>query len=104
MPAPRPASTELRPRPAWQASLLRLGPGIVTGASDVDPALVLTATVVGAAYRYALLWVVILCVPFLVTVFAVSRGSGTRHDRDWWICCGRITAAGWRWRAPGWSS
>ncbi len=42
----------------------------------MDPALILTATVVGAAYRYSLLWVVILCIPFLVTVFAVSARLG----------------------------
>lgn len=76
MPVPRPACAEpARPR-SWRTNLLRLGPGIVTGASDVDPALVLTATVVGAAYRYTLLWVVILCVPFLVTVFSVSARLG----------------------------
>jgi Mn2+/Fe2+ NRAMP family transporter len=75
MPPPRPASGQPHRAP-WVSKLLRLGPGIVTGAADVDPALVLTATVVGAAYRFSLLWVVILCVPFLVTVFAVSARLG----------------------------
>ena len=53
---------------------------LATGSADVDPALVLTACVAGAAYTYSLLWVVILCVPFLMTVFAVSNrlGSETR--------------------------
>lgn len=50
--------------------------GIVTGASDVDPALVLTATVVGATFRYSLLWIVLLCVPFLLAVFSVSARIG----------------------------
>jgi Mn2+/Fe2+ NRAMP family transporter len=49
---------------------------IATGSADVDPALVLTATVAGAAYSYSLLWVVVLCVPFLITVFAVSNRLG----------------------------
>jgi Mn2+/Fe2+ NRAMP family transporter len=53
----------------------------VTGASDVDPALVLTATVAGAAYRYSLLWVVVLCVPFLITVFSVSGRIGYETRR-----------------------
>jgi len=75
MPPPRPAPGSPHRAP-WVSKLLRLGPGIVTGAADVDPALVLTATVVGAAYRFSLLWVVILCVPFLVTVFAVSARLG----------------------------
>lgn len=75
MPAPRPASEPTRSH-IFVSRLLRLGPGIITGAADVDPALILTATVVGAAYQYSLLWVVILCVPFLVTVFAVSARLG----------------------------
>jgi Mn2+/Fe2+ NRAMP family transporter len=54
----------------------RVAPGIVTGTADVDPALVLTATVAGAAYGYSLLWVVVLCVPFLITVFSVSGRLG----------------------------
>lgn len=56
--------------------LQRILPGIVTGASDIDPALVLTATVVGASYRYSLLWSVLLCIPFLLTVFSVSGRIG----------------------------
>ncbi|HET6933480.1 MAG TPA: divalent metal cation transporter [Candidatus Angelobacter sp.] len=54
----------------------RIIPGMVTGASDVDPALVLTATVAGATYQYSLLWSVLLCVPFLLAVFAVSARIG----------------------------
>lgn len=50
--------------------------GLVTGASDVDPALVLTATVAGAAYHYSLLWSVLLSVPLLLAVFAVSARIG----------------------------
>lgn len=60
----------------WLQSLRRLGPGIVTGAADVDPSLVVTATVAGAAYHYSLLWVVILCIPFLVAIFAVTGRIG----------------------------
>ncbi len=58
------------------ARVRRLGPGFVTGAADVDPSLVLTATVVGAIFGYQLLWVVLLCVPFLVTLFAVAGRIG----------------------------
>ena len=54
----------------------RILPGMVTGASDVDPALVLTATVAGATYRYSLLWAVLLSIPFLLAVFAVSAKIG----------------------------
>jgi Mn2+/Fe2+ NRAMP family transporter len=54
----------------------RLLPGLVTGASDVDPSLVITATVAGSLYHYSLLWSVLLCVPFLLAVFAVSARIG----------------------------
>lgn len=56
--------------------LQRILPGIVTGASDVDPALVLTATVAGVMYRYSLLWSVLLSIPFLLAVFSVSARIG----------------------------
>lgn len=59
----------------------RIAPGIVTGTADVDPALVLTATVAGAAYGYSLLWVVVLCFPFLITIFAVSSRIGYETRR-----------------------
>jgi Mn2+/Fe2+ NRAMP family transporter len=59
----------------------KLAPGIVTGTADVDPSLVLTATVIGAAYSYSLLWVVVLCFPFLITVFAVSARLGYETRR-----------------------
>lgn len=49
---------------------------MITGAADVDPALVLTATVAGAMFRYSLLWSVLLAVPILFSVFAVSARIG----------------------------
>jgi len=67
---------EAPPKRGFWHSLRRLGPGMVTGAADVDPSAVLTATVVGAAYHYGLLWVVILCVPFLLAIFGVAGRIG----------------------------
>ncbi|HET7871292.1 MAG TPA: divalent metal cation transporter, partial [Terriglobales bacterium] len=68
-------SPQGEPRP-YEGRFRRLVPGLVTGASDVDPALVLTATVAGATYQYSLLWSVLLSVPFLLAVFAVSARIG----------------------------
>jgi Mn2+/Fe2+ NRAMP family transporter len=62
--------------PQRSGILARVIPGMVTGAADVDPALVLTATVAGATYHYSLLWSVLLCIPFLLSVFAVSARIG----------------------------
>ena len=58
------------------STVARLVPGVVTGAANVDPSLVVTATVVGATFRYSLLWVVVLCVPLLETIFGVSARLG----------------------------
>ena len=67
--------------PHWLNTLRRLGPGFVTGAADVDPSLVIAATVAGAAYGFSLLWVVLLCVPFLIAVFSVSGRLGWETRR-----------------------
>jgi len=57
--------------------LLRsVAPGLLTGIANVDPSVVITATVVGAAFHFSLLWVIVLCIPFLLTVFAVSARIG----------------------------
>ncbi len=57
-------------------TIWRLGPGVVTGASNLDPSAVVTATVTGAAFQYSLLWVVVLCIPFLLNLFAVTARIG----------------------------
>src|SRR5215471_12660817 len=54
----------------------RILPGIIAGAADLDPAAVLTATVAGASFGTSLGWVVVLCVPVLFSVFAVSWRIG----------------------------
>jgi len=69
------------PPPVQRGALAQLLPGLVSGAADVDPALVLTATVAGAAFGYSTLWVVVLCVPFLLTVFTVAARIGYQTRR-----------------------
>jgi Mn2+/Fe2+ NRAMP family transporter len=64
----------------WR-SIWNLGPGLITGAADLDPSAVITATVAGAAYRYSLLWVVVLSVPFLLTIFSVTARIGIETRR-----------------------
>jgi Mn2+/Fe2+ NRAMP family transporter len=56
-------------------------PGIIAGAADLDPAAVLTATVAGASFGYSLGWVVILSVPVLFSVFAVSSRIGSQTGK-----------------------
>src|SRR6266852_6240722 len=64
------------PRPSLLHRVARTMPGIIAGAADLDPAAVLTATVAGASFGYSLGWVVLLCVPVLFSVFAVSSRIG----------------------------
>ncbi|MGA2992727.1 MAG: divalent metal cation transporter [Candidatus Korobacteraceae bacterium] len=64
------------PPSGFWGHLRRLGPGMVTGTANVDPSLVVTATVVGATFGYSLLWVVVLCLPFLLAVFQASGRLG----------------------------
>ncbi|GAC1648785.1 MAG: divalent metal cation transporter [Acidobacteriaceae bacterium] len=61
-------------------NLKDLVPGVIAGAADLDPAAVLTATVAGASFQFALGWVVLLAIPVLYSVFGVSAriGSETR--------------------------
>ncbi len=93
---PAPAGVTSR---SWWTRLGHLAPGIVTGAANVDPSLVITATVVGAAYHFSMLWIVLLCVPFLVAVFNVSGRIGyetqqglvdllrEHYGRKWALVC-----------------
>ena len=59
---------------AW--SIWQIGPGIVTGAANLDPSAVVTATIAGAAFAHSLFWVVILVVPFLLAIFSVTSRIG----------------------------
>lgn len=66
-----------QPHDSGTGALLRaVGPGLLTGIANIDPSVVITATVVGAAFHFSLLWVIVLCIPFLSTVFAVSARIG----------------------------
>ena len=53
-----------------------LGPGIVSGASDNDPTTVASLAVIGSTTVYALGWLVLLTIPMLSVVQAVSAQVG----------------------------
>ena len=75
VPASPPPGGEPPLKGFWN-KLRYIGPGIVTGSSNLDPSAVVTATVVGAAYSLSLLWVVVLCIPFLLALFSVTARIG----------------------------
>jgi NRAMP (natural resistance-associated macrophage protein)-like metal ion transporter len=45
-----------------------IGPGVITGGADNDPAGIITYTTAGALFGYALLWVLFLCTPLMIVV------------------------------------
>ncbi len=85
MPALSPIPVQEDPAPQARQGLLgRLSgivPGIVAGAGDLDPAAVLTATVVGATYGLSVAWVVLLSFPVLKSVLSVSARIGHQTRR-----------------------
>jgi Mn2+/Fe2+ NRAMP family transporter len=58
--------------PWWKV----LGPGIVSGASDNDPTTVASLAVIGSTTTYALSWLVLLVIPMLSVVQAISAQIG----------------------------
>jgi len=63
------AQAESREHPSNQRrSLLRIGPGLVTGAADDDPSGIGTYSVAGAQFGYQLLWLAPVCVPLMIAV------------------------------------
>lgn len=62
-------------------TLRHLGPGIVSGISDLDPTTVATLAIVGSSLGYRLLWVLTLLLPMLVTVQVVSARIGVATQK-----------------------
>jgi NRAMP (natural resistance-associated macrophage protein)-like metal ion transporter len=58
------------------AFLKKLGPGLVTGASDDDPSGIATYAVAGASFGYATLWTALLTLPLMVAVQLVCARIG----------------------------
>ena len=61
--------------------LARLGPGLITGASDDDPSGIGTYTQAGAALGYATLWTAIVTLPLMIVVQHICAKIG--------MCSGR---------------
>src|SRR5437763_12434094 len=57
----------------------KLGPGLVTGASDDDPSGIGTYSQVGAQFGYAMLWTMLFSYPLMAAIQEISAriGRGT---------------------------
>jgi NRAMP (natural resistance-associated macrophage protein)-like metal ion transporter len=79
-------AAELKPEPQHPHSLTRkqrvkllfqkLGPGLVTGASDDDPSGIGTYSQVGAQFGYALLWTMVFSYPLMTAIQEISARIG----------------------------
>ena len=63
-------------------TLRSLGPGLISGTSDLDPTSVATLAIIGSAVRLDLLWLVLWLLPMLVTVQVISARIGLVTGRS----------------------
>jgi NRAMP (natural resistance-associated macrophage protein)-like metal ion transporter len=75
---PTPQSGPDKPRPRGPVALLfrKLGPGLITGASDDDPSGIGTYSQVGAQFGYALLWTMVFSYPLMTAIQEISARIG----------------------------
>lgn len=62
--------------PRRKRLLARLGPGLITGASDDDPSGIATYSQAGAQFGYALCWVMLFCFPLMAAIQEISARMG----------------------------
>jgi NRAMP (natural resistance-associated macrophage protein)-like metal ion transporter len=62
--------------PAPSGWLARLGPGLITGASDDDPSGIATYSQAGAQFGYAMCWVILFCFPLMAAIQEISARIG----------------------------
>jgi NRAMP (natural resistance-associated macrophage protein)-like metal ion transporter len=66
-----------QPDPSMPAGRLRrLGPGLITGASDDDPSGIATYSQVGAQFGYGLAWTMLFSLPFMIAIQEISGRIG----------------------------
>ena len=56
--------------------MARLGPGVITGASDDDPSGIATYSQVGAQFGYGMLWTMLFSYPFMAVIQEISGRLG----------------------------
>jgi NRAMP (natural resistance-associated macrophage protein)-like metal ion transporter len=79
---------------AHKGLLGRLGPGLITGASDDDPSGIATYSQTGAQFGYAMCWVMLFCFPLMVAIQEISARMGRVTGRG---IAGNIRAHYSRW-------
>ncbi len=62
--------------PPGKGLLARLGPWLITGASDDDPSGIATYSHAGAQFGYAMCWVMLFCFPLMAAIQEISARIG----------------------------
>ena len=73
---PRPLAGKSGTRGGLKLLFQKLGPGIITGASDDDPSGIGTYSQVGAQFGYALLWTMVFSYPLMSAIQEISARIG----------------------------
>jgi Mn2+/Fe2+ NRAMP family transporter len=73
---PAVSSGEKKPAPGGESWLKRLGPGLVTGASDDDPSGIGTYSQAGAQLGFGISWTMMLTYPLMVSIQEISGRIG----------------------------
>ncbi len=77
LPQPPRLARQLRPHAAPKRGFLgRLGPGLITGASDDDPSGIATYSQTGAQFGYGMTWVMLFSFPLMAAIQEVCARSG----------------------------
>src|SRR5919198_691975 len=71
-----------RPRGFVGRAFAVLGPGLISGAADDDPAGIVTDTQAGAQFQYALAWTALAQFPLLAAVQLMVARIGLVTGRD----------------------
>src|SRR3989440_6342182 len=74
--APRPLAGKKPNAGAAKVLFQKLGPGLITGASDDDPSGIATYSQVGAQFGYGLLWTMVLSYPLMAAIQEISARIG----------------------------
>jgi NRAMP (natural resistance-associated macrophage protein)-like metal ion transporter len=64
------------PDPGRKGLLARLGPGLITGASDDDPSGIATYSQAGAQFGYSMCWVMLFIFPLMAAIQEISGRIG----------------------------
>jgi NRAMP (natural resistance-associated macrophage protein)-like metal ion transporter len=70
------AGAEVTKHLSLRGALSKLGPGLITGASDDDPSGIATYSQVGAQLGYALLWTMVLSYPLMAAIQEICGRIG----------------------------